>query len=290
MAKSTREIDTVTGVETTGHEWDGIKELDKPLPKWWLWTFYACCIWAFGYWIVYPAWPTLSGYTPGIWNYSQRHVVAREVEAGKAATKGVRDKIAAMPVADIAKSDDTARFAMAAGAAAFQANCAACHGRSATGFVGYPNLVDDEWIWGGTIGDIYTTILYGIRSEHKQTRLSQMPRYGIEKLLDEAKIGEVADYVLSLSGRAADAASVAAGAKTFAAQCADCHGADGKGKADRGAPNLTDPIWLYGSDREAILESIRTGRGGQMPLWVGRLDDVVIKSLAVYIHSRGGGK
>ena len=155
MASTKREVDAVTGIETTGHEWDGIKELDKPLPRWWLWTFYVTVIWSIGYWVVYPAWPTLSGYTPGIWNYSQRATVTREVEAGKTANKAVRDKIAGMPVVEVSKSEDTSRYAMAVGASLYQANCAACHGRAATGFTGYPNLVDDEWIWGGTIDDIH---------------------------------------------------------------------------------------------------------------------------------------
>jgi cytochrome c oxidase cbb3-type subunit III len=284
------EIDKVTGVETTGHEWDGVKELNKPLPKWWLWTFYATIVWAIGYWIAYPAWPTLAGYSKGVLGYSQRAVVASEVDAAKGAQAQYRDMLAATPLDKVKSDPDLLRFAMAGGGAAFQTNCAPCHGRGAQGFAGYPNLNDDDWLWGGSIDDIHKTIGLGIRSDQKETRASQMPRYGIDKLLDDKQINDAAEYVLSLSGRASDQAAVTLGKAIFAEQCASCHGTDGKGKQEQGAPNLTDAIWLYGDSRPAIVESIRTGRGGMMPAWAGRLDPVTLKALAVYVHSLGGGK
>lgn len=285
-----REIDAVTGVETTGHEWDGIKELNKPLPRWWLWTFYVSIIWSVGYWVVYPAFPTLNGYTKGIWNYSQRATVAGDVKAARDAQKGLRDKLAATPLADVKKDQDLLRFAVTGGNAAFQTNCAPCHGRGAQGFAGYPNLNDDDWLWGGSLADIQKTIEFGIRSAHEQTRANAMPKYGVEKLLEESQIVDAAEYVLKLSGQKFDAAAADRGGKLFTEQCAECHNADGKGKLDRGGPNLTDGIWLYGGTREAILESIRTGRGGVMPAWTGRLDPTTIKALTVYVHSLGGGK
>jgi cytochrome c oxidase cbb3-type subunit III len=284
------EVDQVTGVETTGHEWDGVRELNKPLPRWWVWTFYATIVWAIGYWIAYPAWPTLAGYSKGVLGYSQREVVANDLNAAKAAQAQYRDKLEATPLDKVKADPDLLRFAIAGGAAAFQANCAPCHGRGAQGFAGYPNLNDDDWLWGGSIDDVHKTISWGIRSEHKETRSSQMPRYGIDKLLDDRQINDAAEYVLSLSGRASDQAAVARGKTIFAEQCAACHGADAKGKQEQGAPNLTDAIWLYGDSRQAILESIRTGRGGVMPAWAGRLDPVTLKALAVYVHSLGGGK
>jgi cytochrome c oxidase cbb3-type subunit 3 len=287
---SKREIDDVTGIETTGHEWDGVKELNKPLPKWWVWTFYATILWAIGYWIAYPAWPTIAGYTKGWLGYSQRSVVASEVSAAKAAQGQFRDKLATTPLDKVKADPDLLRFAMAAGGNAFQANCAPCHGRGAQGFAGYPNLNDDDWLWGGGIEDIHKTIGFGIRSDLKETRASQMPRYGLDKLLDDRQIGDAAEYVLSLSDRATDQAAVARGKALFADQCATCHGADGKGKQEQGAPNLTDAIWLYGDSRQAIVESIRTGRGGMMPAWAGRLDPETLKALAVFVHSLGGGK
>ncbi len=290
MTAGKREIDEVTGVETTGHEWDGIKELNKPLPRWWLLTFYACIVWSFGYWIIYPAWPTLNGYTRGVLNYSQRTVVTDELAAARATQAVFRDRLTAIPL-DKAKDDaDLLRFAMAEGAAAFQANCAPCHGRGAQGFTGYPNLNDDEWLWGGTVDEIQQTIAFGIRSDHKDTRISQMPRFGLDKLLDETQIGDTVEYVLSLTNRSTQPAAATRGKQLFADNCASCHGDDGKGQKDQGAPDLTDAIWLYGDSRQAIAESIRTGRGGMMPAWAGRLDPVTLKSLAIYVHSLGGGK
>lgn len=285
-----REIDDVTGVETTGHEWDGVKELNKPLPKWWLFTFYASIVWAVAYWIVYPAWPTLTGYTTGVIGYSQRATVADELKAAQAAQGQFRELLQQTPLDQIRNSPDLLRFAMAGGAAAFQTNCGPCHGRGAQGFVGYPNLNDDDWLWGGSIADIHMTISFGIRSDQKDARTSQMPRYGLDKLIDEGQINDAAEFVLSLTARSTDPLAVARGQKIFADQCASCHGPDGKGKQEQGAPNLADEIWLYGGTKPAIVESIRTGRGGMMPAWAGRLDPVTIKALTVYVHSLGGGK
>ncbi len=285
-----REIDDVTGVETTGHAWDGIKELNKPLPKWWLMTFYASIVWAIGYMIVYPAWPTLNGYTKGIWGYSQRAVVSEEIEGAKAAQATFRTALEKTPLAEVKNDPDLLRFAMVGGAASFATNCAPCHGRGAQGFAGYPNLNDDDWLWGGSLADIEKTIHYGIRSGHKESRIGDMPKYGIDGLLQPTEIDDAAEFVLSLTKRATDAAAAARGAKTFGEQCATCHGAEGKGNVELGAPNLTDDIWLYGGGKPAIVQSIATGRGGSMPAWHGRLDPVTLKSLAVYVHSLGGGK
>ncbi len=285
-----REIDDVTGVETTGHEWDGIKELNKPLPRWWLLTFYASIIWSVGYWIVYPAWPLANDYTRGIWGYSQRATVAAEVKAGIDAQAAMRQKLDQTPLADVRKDPELLRFASAAGSASFQTNCAPCHGRGAQGFTGYPNLNDDDWIWGGTVEEIHKTLLHGIRTGDDQARAIQMPKFGVDKLLDDAKINDVAEYTMSLAGKASDATAAGRGAAVYKEQCALCHGDDGKGKIDQGAPNLTDAIWLYGGTKEQVVESIRTGRGGMMPAWGPRLDSTTLKSLAVYVHSLGGGK
>jgi len=290
MTAQKRGVDAATGIETTGHEWDGVKELNKPLPRWWLLTFYATVVWAIGYWVVYPAFPTRVGYTRGTLGYSQRATVADEVRTALAAQGRLREKLAAVSLDEIEREPDLLRFAMAGGAAAFQTNCAPCHGRGAQGFVGYPNLNDDDWIWGGTIEDIHKTISNGVRSDHNDARTTQMPRYGLDKLLEDAQITDAAEYVLSLSGRSTDAAAANRGQTLFADQCASCHRVDGKGKQDQGAPNLSDDIWLYGGSKQAVVESIRTGRGGMMPAWVDRLDPVTIKMLAVYVHSLGGGK
>ncbi len=290
MAAKT-EIDDVTGVETTGHEWDGIKELNKPLPKWWIWVFYACIIWSIGYWIVYPAWPTLSGYTKGIWGYSQRATVQQQIEQARAAQAEMNNAIDNASLAQIEASPELRRFAIAAGHAAFGDNCAPCHGRGAAGGKGFPNLNDDDWLWGGSLEAIHQTILYGIRSSQSdETRISDMPRFGADQILTSDQISDVAEYVLSLSGGEHDAAAAERGKTIFADNCAACHGEDGKGNKELGAPNLTDAIWLYGSSKTNIVKSIETGRGGVMPAWSGRLSENTIKKLAVYVHSLGGGQ
>ncbi len=285
-----REIDEVTGVETTGHTWDGIKELNKPLPKWWLMTFYASIVWAIGYMIVYPAWPTLNGYTKGIWGYSQRATVSQDIQNAKAAQATFRAALEKTPLAEVKNDPDLLRFAMVGGASAFATNCAPCHGRGAQGFAGYPNLNDDDWIWGGSLDDIQKTIHYGIRGSHKETRRSDMPKYGVDGMLKPEEINDVAEFVLSLNRRATDAAAAGRGAKTFSEQCASCHGPEGKGNPELGAPNLADDIFLFGGQKADIVQSIFTGRGGAMPAWEGRLDPVTLKSLAIYVHSLGGGK
>jgi cytochrome c oxidase cbb3-type subunit III len=285
-----RETDEITGVETTGHEWDGIKELDNPMPRWWILTFYASIIWSIGYWVVYPTWPMLKDYTRGIAGYSQRATVAADLKQAELAQAGMRELMQRTALVDIRSNPELLRFATVGGGASFQTNCAPCHGRGAQGAAGYPNLNDDDWIWGGSVEDIYKTLQFGIRSEHKQTRASPMPRYGADNLLRPAQINDLAEYVLSLSGQAAEAIAAERGSVMFKEQCAACHGDDAKGKLDQGSVNLTDGIWLYGGSKQDIIESIRTGRGGMMPAWAGRLDDVTLKSLAIYVHSLGGGK
>jgi cytochrome c oxidase cbb3-type subunit III len=288
---SEKRIDEVTGAETTGHVWDGdLMELNKPLPRWWLYTFYACIVWAFGYWLVYPAWPMLNGYTKGLFGYSQRGEVAKDVASAKAAQDKYRAAIAATPIADIKKNSELFEFARDGGAAIFGDNCAPCHGRGAQGAVGYPNLNDDDWLWGGDLESIEKTITHGARSGDPETHDTAMPRFGLDKILEPAQISDLANYVRSLSHLDVDAAAASRGAALFADNCAACHGTDGKGNTDVGAPNLTDAIWLYGSSQQAVVHSIETGRGGMMPAWNGRLDPVDIKMVALYVHSLGGGK
>jgi cytochrome c oxidase cbb3-type subunit 3 len=283
--------DEATGVATTGHEWDGIRELNKPLPRWWLLTFYATIVWAIGYWIVYPAWPLVTTYSKGVLGYSQREHVAEQLVAAKAAKAQYREKIAANSLDAIVADPELLRFALAGGEAAFGDNCAPCHGRGAQGAFGYPNLRDDSWLWGdGTLAAIHQTILHGIRADDPDTRTNQMPAFGRMGTLAEPQIQDVAEYVLSLSGRADDKTAADRGAKIFADNCAPCHGPEGKGTPDIGAPDLTDELWLYAGDKATIMETIRNGRGGVMPAWGRRLDPETIKELAIYVHSLGGGR
>jgi cytochrome c oxidase cbb3-type subunit 3 len=276
---------------TTGHEWDGITELNKPLPKWWLWTFYATIVWAIFYWLLMPAWPLVSSYSKGMLGYSQRERVAEQVAEAKAAKSSYRDKIAAMDLAAINNDPDLLSFALAGGEAAFGDNCAPCHGRGAQGAFGYPNLRDDSWIWGdGTLAAIHKTILHGIRAGDPDTQSNQMPAFGRTGVLNESQIADVAEYTLSLSGKSNDKTADERGAKIFATTCTPCHGADGKGNPKLGAPNLTDELWLYAGDKPTIMADIRNGRGGVMPAWITRLDPETIKELAIYVHSLGGGR
>lgn len=285
-----REIDAVTGTETTGHEWDGIKELNKPLPKWWVWVLYASIVWSIGYWIAYPAWPTLDGYTRGVLGYSQRQTVVDDIAAGRQGQAKLFDAIAKSDLAQIRRDPDLLQFAMAGGRIAFANNCAPCHGRGAQGAPGYPNLNDDDWLWGGKLEDIHTTIAVGIRGARDDTRQNLMPRFGLDQIFEPQQISDAADYVLSLAGQPTDAAAAGRGKQLYADNCAACHGDDGRGKQDMGAPNLTDAIWLYGGSRAAIVKSIETGRGGVMPAWADRLDPITLRQLAVYVHALGGGQ
>ncbi len=288
---SKKHIDEISGVETTTHVWDDdIRELNNPLPRWWLWSFYACIVWAFGFWYFYPSWPTANGYLKGSLNYSERGAVTAAIASAHTAQDAFRKQLEATPLAEVAKNPELLRFATAAGSASFQTNCGPCHGRGAQGAPGYPNLNDDDWLWGGKIEDIEKTLMYGIRSDHKDTRVSQMPRFGADKILKLDEIDATVEYVSSLSKPGGDAAKVAKGKTVFAEQCASCHGADGKGNQEMGAPNLTDAISLYGNDPKSLRLTIENGRNGVMPAWGDRLDKTTIKSLAVYVHSLGGGK
>lgn len=285
-----KEIDATTGTETTGHEWDGIKELNTPLPRWWLWVLYATIIWSVGYWVFYPAWPTLTGYTQGVLNQSQRDDVAKAVQALKSERAELGQKLAAASLDQIEADPNLLQFAREAGKSAFGDNCATCHGSGAQGFKGYPNLNDDVWLWGGKLEDIKQTLTVGVRSTHPDTRISLMPAFGRDKLLEPAQINDLTEYVVSLSGGKANAQAVGRATQLYTEQCASCHGADGKGLREFGAPNLTDREWLYGGTREEIKAQIVNARNGVMPTWGQRLDPITIDALAVYVHSLGGGE
>lgn len=286
---SGKEIDDVTGVDTTGHEWDGIKELNNPLPRWWVWTFYATIVWAIAYTIAYPAWPLISSATGGMLGYSSRGEIKKELAAAQEAKRDYVAAVEASTVDQILADDTLRQFASAAGAAAFKVNCIQCHGTGAAGSPGFPNLNDDDWLWGGKPDEIRATIAHGVRfAEDDATRISEMPAFGT--MLEPAQIKEIATYVRSLSGNTEDVSAVGDGAQLFAANCAVCHRETGKGNREFGAPNLTDAIWLYGSTEDDIIRQIRAPRNGVMPSWAGRLGDTTVKELAVYVHSLGGGE
>lgn len=286
-----KEIDSFTGVETTGHDWDGIKELNNPLPNWWRWVFWATVVWSVGYWVAYPAWPLWDGYTKGTLGYSSRAEVAQDLAAARAAQGGMRARIAAAPLETIRTDPELLEFALAGGRSAFAVNCSQCHGAGAQGAKGYPNLNDDEWLWGGSLSDIAHTIRHGVRNDTDEAaRASAMPAFLTDGILTGTEILDVVAHVGKLSGQEADAVAAARGAKIFADQCALCHGPAGAGNPELGAPALNNAIWQYGGDREAIVETVSRSRRGVMPAWGKILDEATIKQLAVYIHSLGGGR
>jgi len=285
-----REKDDVSGVDTTGHEWDGIKELDNPLPRWWLWIFYASIVWSIGYWVVMPAWPLLTDYTRGVIGHSQRLNIIADMDALKSARAGLGEKLQAASLETIEADPELQQAALAWGRSAFGDNCATCHGSGGQGAKGYPNLNDDIWLWGGTLDEIRHTLIVGVRSAHPETRMSQMPAFGRDQILNREEIADLAQHVLAFSGRATDADAAARATEAFANNCAACHGEAGKGNKEFGAPDLTDGEWLYGGDRETIVDTITNARAGVMPTWEGRLDPPTINALAVYVHALGGGK
>lgn len=292
---SEKHKDEITGVETTGHSWDGIRELNNPLPKWWLYTFYASIIWSIAYWVVMPAWPIIWNgqwtYTEGVIDYTNRKSVANELAAVAEGRSEVMQEIAKTPLTELAQNPKLSEVALAAGKAAFGDNCAPCHGSGAAGGEGFPNLNDDEWLWGGTLDDIHTTLLHGIRWDaDEDTRLNVMMAFGDLGMLDKKQVNDVAEYVLELSGQENDPEAAGRGAEIFAQNCVACHGEDGKGNQMMGAPNLADAIWLYGGDKATIEQTVSKGRSGVMPAWGERLDEGTIKSLTLYVHSLGGGE
>jgi cytochrome c oxidase cbb3-type subunit 3 len=284
------EKDTVSGQDTTGHEWDGLKELNTPLPKWWLYTFVATCVWAAVWCLLYPSVPGITGYFHGILGYSQRGSVDAAVKALVVQRSAYMDKIKAMPIAAVHQDPQLMEVALAAGRIAFANNCQPCHGPGGAGKVGYPSLADDVWIWGGKLEDIQQTITHGVRSGDPDARGSPMPRFGADGILKPDEIAAVADYVMTLYGTGPAAADVAKGKALFAENCVVCHGADGEGNRQVGGPPLKGAVHLYGDTSEVVLAQLNNPRLGVMPNWNARLDEATIKSLALYVHSLGGGE
>ena len=280
------EKDDVTGRDTTGHEWDGIRELNTPLPRWWVNLFYVTVIWAFGYMALYPSLPWIDGW----FGYWSRAELSRSLDEQRGQRAGFVARIDEAELGAIRGDAELLNFALAGGRQVFADNCAPCHGAGGAGATGYPNLADDDWLWGGSLADIQHTIRHGIRNADDRSRTSQMPRFGADGILKPAEIEAVADHVLSLSGAAAAGPGAKAGAALYAEHCVACHGEKGEGNRELGAPRLDDRIWLYGGDRASVVRSIASARAGAMPAWSGRLDEATIKMLAVYVHALGGGK
>ncbi len=286
---SEKHIDEVSGVETTGHEWDGIRELNNPLPRWWLIIFYATIVWAIAYTIAYPAWPLIHSATKGVLGYSSRASVADEMAKAEKVQEVYDKRIEQESLENILSDQELRQFAVAGGSAAFKINCVQCHGSGAQGAPGYPNLNDDSWIWGGDINQIYKTVAHGVRFDgDDDTHFSEMPAFG--DVLEPQQIREVAAYVVSLTGTPSNPDLVDAGRQVFVDNCATCHGENAQGDIEQGAPNLADHIWLYGGTEADIARQASKPRHGVMPAWLGRLGDSTTKQLAVFVHSLGGGQ
>ena len=282
MTDHNKRVDEATGTNLVGHEWDGIEELDTPLPRWWVYIFAATVVFAAGYVVAYPSFPDVGGST----GWSSRGQLDEALKSHTAARAPVVTAIAATPIDQLVANPQLMRSAIEGGRAAFKVNCVQCHGSGAAGSKGYPNLNDDDWLWGGDIASIHTTLVHGIRSPGvDETRFSQMPSFG--DILSKGQISALVNHVQAISGQGKRSA---AGAQLFAENCASCHGPEGKGMREQGAPNLTDGIWLYGGDRASLTQTIAKARYGVMPHWAGRLDAATVKMLAAYVHSLGGGE
>ena len=279
---------------TTGHSWDGIEEFDNPLPRWWLWIFYATIIWSVVYWILFPAWPLINGATAGVLGYSSRQDVEAEMISADNANAPWYNQLMDTDLSQIDSNSELYRFAVNAGAAVFRAQCSQCHGAGADGLrpgSGFPNLLDDEWMWGGTTEDIIQTVTYGIRNEDfPDARYSEMPSFGRDGLLTDEEIAQVVNHVLNISGQAHDAALAVAGAEVFDLNCSSCHGVDGEGDQFQGAPPLNNAIWLYGGSEAEITASVTNAHFGVMPGFADRVNEAQIRAVAIYVHQLGGGQ
>lgn len=278
-------IDELTGQETMGHDFDGIEELNHPMPRWWLISFYLLIIWGIGYTIAFPAWPMISGATKGLLGYSTRAEVAANIAAHEDANADLVGALLSQDMAAFDAQSDLHRYAAARGGAVFRAQCSQCHGAGAAGGAGYPNLLDNDWLWGGSLEDIAFSIRHGIRNQtDDEARYSEMPAF--KDILEPQQIDEIAAFIPTLSR--ADWNSE--GGILFLDNCASCHGDQGTGDRALGAPNLADALWLYGGDQETLVETITYSRFGVMPAWGQRLSEEDVRAVATYVHALGGGE
>jgi cytochrome c oxidase cbb3-type subunit III len=286
MAVEHQERDSYSGYLTTGHEWNGIKELNTPVPRAVYFFLSLAFLFSVGYWVLMPAWPLGVTYTKGLLGIDQRKAVAASLQQAAVDRSVWAKKITDMDYAAIQSDSSLMNVVRETGHALFGNNCAACHGQDAKGGPGFPNLTTSSWLWGGKPEQIFDTIRVGINSAHPDTHVSQMPAFGRDQMLPHADELKVVAFVYSLSNPGAknvDPKDVEAGKAIFAANCASCHGDDAKGNSDLGAPDLTDKIWIYGGDPETIDTTVWGGRQGHMPTWERRLSDLDRKILTLYL-------
>jgi cytochrome c oxidase cbb3-type subunit 3 len=291
MMSEKKRVDEPTGTDFVGHEWDGIEELDTPMPRWWVLTFYATIIWAIGYVILYPAIPLINSATEGVLGWTSRGEYQQQVAARETALEPIRQALVSTDIRKLNGSPELLQQAIEGGRSAFKVHCVQCHGSGAAGSKGYPNLNDDDWLWGGDLEAIEYTLIHGVRNpDHDETRFSQMPAFGRDGILQTGEIADLVSFVRLLSSKEKASPAAKRGAALFANNCAVCHGPEGKGDRTQGAPNLTDAISLYGLDRASLTNTITNARYGVMPRWGQRLDSATIRMLAAYVHSLGGGE
>lgn len=274
---------------TTGHSWDGIEEYNNPLPMWWVWIFILCILFSLGYVIYYPSLP---GGQPGTSGWTSLNMLKADIAAGQEGKQTLDDKITGTEALDIVKNPQLTTYATAAGKALFAMHCSQCHGSGGSGVKGYPNLLDDEWIHGGSLSEILLTITHGIRNttDPEARNPGNMLAFGKDELLTPDQITDVANYLSTLAYGYAGNESTARGATVFADNCTACHGDKGEGNRDMGAPPLNNGIWQYGDKTADRVDVIANGRAGVMPAWGQKLTPTDIKKLAVYVHGLGGGE
>lgn len=285
------ERDPVSGRETTGHEWNGIKELDTPVPRGVLMFLIVTHIWAIAWWFFVPAWPLGATYTKGLLGVDQKTTVEARVVEGQQQRSAWTARLETEPYDAILADEALMATVREAGQQLFGDNCAACHGRDGKGRANYPDLTDDDWLWGGGPELIEQTMRVGINTAHPESRIAQMPAFGRDQMLDRDEVRSVAAYVYSLShpdySTAENVDRIEAGREVFVTTCAACHGEGGEGSREMGAPNLTDSYWIYGGDLQTIIASVHGGREGHMPTWDERLTTAEIRTLSLYVHDLG---
>ena len=278
-----REKDPVSGTELTGHEWDGIKEMDTPVPwasRWALWISIAVSVL---FWVLYPSFPAVTGYAKGLLGYSSRAEVTAAVAEAESGREQAFAPFASEDIEALAADPSLEARYSSAISKLYADNCAACHTEDLQGQPGFPNLADAHWLWSGTPEEIEYTIRYGINALHDETRIAQMLAFGADGMIEKPQVKEVTEFVLSLSGQDHDAGLAEAGRVVFEDNCAACHGDGGRGGYENGAPDLGDGQWIYGGSREDIHRSVYHGRQGVMPAWEGRLSDAQIRMLTLYL-------
>lgn len=284
---SVEERDPVSGYLTTGHDWNGIKELNSPVPRIVFAFMVVTHLYALVAWFLLPTWPLGQTFTKGLLGIDQKTAVTDDLAAANAARAGWTDALATLEFDAIRADPDLMARALATAGPLYGQNCQACHGADGIGGPGFPRLNDDIWLWGGTADEIATTLRVGINWTHPDTHYAQMPAFGRDELLTRAEISVLTDYVQTL-GNGVIIDDPAEGAVLFQANCAACHGEDARGVERSGAPNLTDADWVYGGDAASIRQTLIAGRQGQMPSWQSRLTEAEIRAMALYVEGLAG--